>query len=146
MIWICLGRWVIATCFIVPPFLCISVKMKSDSGCQEQVTASKSLWNICLQIRGKGFVTLRSLVVSVINESGYEFQNKDETKFSYIVSRWSTWYYSSGLRVSTPDAKRKKYGNVWEYSRKKWVLLLLRERSDIIPHTVWKGLFEETFC
>jgi hypothetical protein len=47
--------------------------MKSDPGCQKQVTASKSLWNIGLQIRGKEFVTRRSLVESVIKkESGYE--------------------------------------------------------------------------
>ena len=102
----------------------------------------------CSQIRGKGFVTWRSLVENAIKESGYEVRNKDETevtKLPYVLSNWRTWYYSSGLRFSTPDAKKSE-GNVWEYSSKKWVLLLLQERCDVISHTVWKGLFEEPLC
>lgn len=54
------------------------------------MTASKRLWNIGLQIRGKGFATRRSLAQGVIKkESGYEFQNTDETEvteFPYVVS------------------------------------------------------------
>ena len=143
----CVGRCVIATYFLVPPFS-VSLTMKSDPGCQEQVTASKILWNIGLQIRGKGFVTWRSLVEGVTKKvSGYEFQNTEETTFSYVLLHWSTWFYSSGLRFSTPDAEKKKYWKcVWEYSSKKWVLLVLREQTGVMLCSVWKGLFEEPLC